>query len=80
MFNPNPEKLDLKRRSFMIDSYGVLVKFTIDKDAPGERVMREFAELSQNYDKTELEKMQMQRLEIISEIVDYRYVNKMGNL
>ena len=42
--------------------------------------MREFAELSQNYDKTELEKMQMQRLEIISEIVDYRYVNKMGNL
>ena len=80
MFNPNAEKLDLKKRSFMIDSHGVLVKFTIDKNPNGEKVMREFAELSQSNEKTDLEKMKMRRLEIFSEVVDFRYVNKMGNL
>ena len=80
MFNPNPEKLDLKRRSFMIDSYGVLVKFTINKDAKGEKAMREFAYLSQNYAKTDRDKYKLKRMEILSEVVDYSYVNKMGNL
>ena len=64
----------------MIDSYGVLVKFTIDKNTNGEKVMREFAELSQRKEKTELDKMKMRRLEILSEVVDCEYVNKMGNL
>ena len=80
LFNPNPEKLDLKKRSFMIDSYGVLVKFTINKDEKGERVMREFAQLSQNYAKTDRDKYKLKRIEILSEVVDFEYVNKMGNL
>jgi hypothetical protein len=64
----------------MIDSYGVLVKFTIDKNTNGEKVMREFADISQRKEKTALDKMKMRRLEILSEVVDYTYVNKMGNL
>jgi hypothetical protein len=80
LFNPNAEKLDLKKRSFTINSYGVLVKFTINKDEKGEKVMREFAELSQNYDKTDRDKYKLRRLEILSEVVDCKYVNKMGNL
>jgi hypothetical protein len=80
MLNPNPEKLDIKKRSFMIDSYGVLVKLTINKNAKGERVMREFAKLSQNYDKTDRDKYKLKRIELLSEAVDYTYVNKMGNL
>ncbi len=64
----------------MIDSYGVLVKFTIDKNANGERVLREFANISQRNDKTAQDKMKMRRLEILSEVVDYTYVNKMENL
>ena len=80
LLNPNPEKLDIKKRSFMIDSYGVLVKFTINKNAKGERVMREFAKLTQNYDKTDRDKYKLKRMELLSEAVDYTYVNKMGNL
>ena len=64
----------------MIDSNGVLVKFTIDKNTNGEKVMREFADISQRKEKTALDKMKMRRLEILSEAVDYTYVNKMGNL
>ena len=64
----------------MIDSNGVLVKYTIDKNANRERVMREFADISQRNDKNALDKMKMRRLEILSEVVDYKYVNKMGNL
>ena len=64
----------------MIDSYGVLVKFTINKDEKGERVMREFAKLSQNYAKTDRDKYKLKRIEILSEVVDFEYVNKMGNL
>ena len=80
MLNPNPEKLDIKKRSFMIDSYGVLVKFTIDKYEKEERAIREFAKLSQNSDKTDRDKYKLKRIEIFSEVVDYTYVNKMGNL
>ena len=64
----------------MIDSNGVLVKYTIDKNANRERVMREFADISQRNDKNALDKIEMRRLEILSEVVDYKYVNKMGNL
>ena len=64
----------------MIYSYGVLVKFTIDKNPNGEKVMREFADISQRKEKTALDKMKMRRLEILSEVVDCKYVNKMGNL
>ena len=64
----------------MIDSNGVLVKYTIDKNANKERVIREFADISQRNDKNALDKMKMRRLEILSEVVDYKYVNKMGNL
>ena len=80
MLNPNPEKLDIKKRSFMIDSYGVLVKFTIDKNTNGEKVMREFADISQRKDKTDRDKYKLKRIELLSEAVDYTYVNKMGNL
>ena len=64
----------------MIDSNGVLVKYTIDKNANRERVMREFADISQRNDKNALDKIKMRRLEILSEVVDFEYVNKMGNL
>ena len=57
-----------------------MVKFTINKDAKGERVMREFAKQSQNYDKTLRDKYKLKRIEILSEVVDCEYVNKMGNL
>ena len=80
MLNPNPEKLDIKKRSFMIDSYGVLVKFTIDKNTNGEKVMREFADISQRKDKTDRDKYKLKRIDLLSEVVDYTYVNKMGNL
>ena len=89
LFNPNAEKLNLKKRSFMIDSYGVLVKFTIDKNTNGEKVMREFADISQRKqrscrayrtDKTDRDKYKLKRMELLSEAVDYTYVNKMGNL
>ena len=42
--------------------------------------MREFAKLSQNYDKTDRDKYKLKRIELLSEAVDYTYVNKMGNL
>ena len=42
--------------------------------------MREFAKLSQSYDKTDRDKYKMKRMEILSEVVDCTYVNKMGNL
>ena len=64
----------------MIDSYGVLVKFTIDKNTNGEKVMREFADISQRKDKTDRDKYKLKRIELLSEAVDYTYVNKMGNL
>ena len=42
--------------------------------------MREFAKLSQNLDKTDRDKYKLKRIEILSEVADFEYVNKMGNL
>lgn len=80
LFNPNEQKLDLMKRSFTINSNGVLVKFTIDKFEQGEIIMRKFAQISEKYDKTVYDMARMKGLGIISDIIDFRYVNKMGNI
>ena len=48
---PDPEELDLKKRSFVVDSNGVLVKFKINKSEKGEKAMKEYAELTAKFEK-----------------------------
>ena len=46
---PDPKELDLKKRSFVVDSNGVLVNFIINKSEKGEKAMREYAELTAKF-------------------------------
>ena len=42
--------------------------------------MRMFAKISEKYDKTEYDKKLMKDICLLSEIIDFEYVQKMGNL
>ena len=44
---PDIISLNLAKRSFLVDSNGVQVKFIIGKDDEAEQVMREFAKLTE---------------------------------
>ena len=72
---PNPEELDLKKRSFFVNSNGVLVKFIINKSEKGEKAMREYAELTAKFGKIPYELIKMKRLKILSKVVHSEYVN-----
>ena len=86
----DPWILDLKKRNFVAESKGVLVKFTINKSEEGEKAMREFAELGryvphvpyyEKKDEIPYERIRsMKRIKILSEVVGSEYVNNMGNL